>query len=223
MSEGARERRPSGPDAESQPRTPRSLAVSTGDGNRPDAVRRWVDRLAGAGVEAVQIREKTISDRRLLEMVRAAVEASAGRLRVLVNGRFDLAAAAAADGVHLPADGLPTAAVRRELGPTALLGRSTHRREEIVRAAEEGADYVTFGPVYATPAKARFGPPQGLEALSAACSHGLPVLAIGGVDDGRLADLAAAGCRGVAAIRLFQTSDEELAQTLGTLRERFAP
>lgn len=213
MSEDAQERRT---------RVPRSLAVTPG-GEGPDAVARWVDRLAVAGVEAVQIRDKALPDRRLLEIAGAAVEASGGRLHVLVNRRFDLAEAVAADGVHLPADGLPTVAVRRQLGPAKLLGRSTHHREEIVRAADEGADYVTFGPVYATPAKRRFGPPQGLEALRAACAHGLPVLAIGGVDDPRLADLAAAGARGVAAIRLFQRSDAELARTVELLREHFAP
>lgn len=213
MSEDAQERRT---------RVPRSLAVTPG-GEGPDAVARWVDRLAVAGIEAVQIRDKALPDRRLLEIAGAAVEASGGRLRVLVNRRFDLAVAVAADGVHLPAGGLPTAAVRRQLGPAKLLGRSTHHREDIARAADEGADYVTFGPVYATPAKLRFGPPQGLETLRAACAHNLPVLAIGGVDASRLTELAAAGARGVAAIRLFRESDAELARTVEMLREHFAP
>lgn len=205
------------------PRSPRSLAISAGNEDRPGDVGQWVDRLATAGVEAVQIREKTVSDRRLLGLLGAAVEASAGRLRVLVNGRFDVALAARADGVHLPADGLPTATVRRELGGWALLGRSTHRLDEVARAAEEGADYVTFGPIYATPAKARYGSPQGLEALRAACSHGLPVLAIGGVTDRRLAELASCGARGVAAIRLFHESEGELVETVYRIQEHFTP
>ncbi|MGH9382423.1 MAG: thiamine phosphate synthase [Thermoanaerobaculia bacterium] len=201
---------------------PRSLAISAGEGDPPDAIGAWVERVAAAGVEAVEIREKAVPDGRLLELVCTAVQASAGRLRVLVNGRFDVAMAAGADGVHLPADGLPTAAVRREMGQAATVGRSTHAQAEIVGAAEDGADYVTFGPVFATPAKTRFGPPQGLQALRAACSQELPVLAIGGVTEERFTELASAGAWGVAAIRLFQAPGEELEDTVRLIGERFA-
>jgi thiamine-phosphate pyrophosphorylase len=75
-----------------------------------------------------------------------------------------------------------------------------------VRAAErDGADYVFFGPVFATPSKAAFGPPQGVEKLTAACRHaGIPVFAIGGITEQNAAACLAAGAAGVAAIRLFQ-------------------
>jgi thiamine-phosphate pyrophosphorylase len=133
-----------------------------------------------------------------------ALEARAAfRGSLLVNSRADLALACGAAGVHLPADGLPAAALRRIFGRRLLLGCSTHHLQEVERAQREGADYVTFGPIYETPSKARFGPPVGLPALRRATAIGLPVYALGGVTLERFGELAEAGAAGVAAIRLF--------------------
>jgi thiamine-phosphate pyrophosphorylase len=129
---------------------------------------------------------------------------------VVVNGRLDVALAAGASGVHLPAAGLPTREVRRlaeALGADVLIGRSTHHPDEVARARDEGADYALFGPVWATPGKERRGGPVGLAALERAAAHGLPVLALGGVEPGRFAALAAAGARGAAGIRMFRDAD----------------
>jgi len=179
------------------------------------------------GALAVQIREKDLDDRRLLELVRRARELLPAEVPVLVNGRPDLALAAGADGVHLPAAGLPVAAVRRCTGRAAqaertgragrrlLAGRSTHAPEEVVAAREEGADYVTFGPVYPTPSKAAYGPPPGLVGLEGAVRAGLPVIALGGVTPERLPPLAAAGAHGAAAIRAFQTETSAAAMLRG--------
>ena len=98
----------------------------------------------------------------------------------LINGRVDLALASGADGVHLPAQGLPAAPLRQRFGARVLLGRSTHRIAEVEAAAADGLDYVTFGPVFPTPSKARYGPPVGLERLERACGVGIPVYALGG-------------------------------------------
>lgn len=169
---------------------------------------QWLGRLveAGiAGVGAVQVREKDLEDRAVYELAREARAALPPPATVLVNGRLDLALAAGADGAHLPADGLPVAALRRRFGPGVLLGLSTHSVEEVERALHDGADYVTFGPVWPTPSKERYGPPRGVEELAKAAQVGIPVYALGGVMLSRFSEAAAAGAAGVAGIRLFQS------------------
>ena len=162
----------------------------------------WLRALAAAGIGAVQLREKDLGDRALYELACRARTALPAAVHLLVNSRVDLALAADADGVHLPADGLPVAALRRRFGGGVLIGRSTHRVVEVERARDEGADYVTFGPVYATPGK---GPPVGLGELAHAAAAGLPVYALGGVTLDKFEELAGAGAAGIAAIRLFQS------------------
>jgi thiamine-phosphate pyrophosphorylase len=177
----------------------------------------WAEALASAGVPAVQLREKNLPDRavyELLRVLRRALPAS----RLFANGRADLAIAAGADGVHLPADGIPTAALRRRFGDALVIGRSTHTVDEVAREAQSGADYVTFGPVFASPGK---GEPVGLDALAAATAHGIPVLALGGVGMAELPRVAAAGATGAAGIRLFQDL-ARLAEVVAAAREAFA-
>jgi thiamine-phosphate pyrophosphorylase len=163
----------------------------------------------GNGEPAVQLREKDLDDRSLLALVQLARTLLPPPRSLLVNGRLDIALAAGADGVHLPADGVPSAALRARFGGAAagtlLIGRSTHSVEEVERARDEGADYVTFGPVYPTSGK---GAPVGVPALARAAATGLPVYALGGVTLGRFGELAAAGAAGIAAIRLFQSAPD---------------
>jgi thiamine-phosphate pyrophosphorylase len=180
----------------------------------------WLARLAAAGIDGVELREKDLDDRSLYELARRA-RAALPAARLVVNGRLDLALAAGADGVHLPADGLPVAPLRARFGPGVLIGRSTHHPDEVVRARAEGADYVTFGPVFATPSKEAFGPPVGLAALARAAAAGLPVYALGGVTLGRLAEVASAGAAGAAGIRLFLAPPAGLAEVARVARRHF--
>lgn len=182
---------------------PRLMAISDRRLLGRDKLVDWAARLGRAGVDAVQLREKDLSDREIQELAAALRRALPSATRLLVNRRVDLALASGADGVHLPADGLAVAALRRRFGDRLLIGRSTHSPEEVAIAAREGADYVTFGPVYPTPSKARYGDPPGLAALRRAVDLGIPVLALGGVTIERLAETATAGASGIAAIRLF--------------------
>jgi thiamine-phosphate pyrophosphorylase len=174
----------------------------SGDGE--ERLDEWLRQLAAAGVDGLELREKDLDDRALYDLARLARRRFPPPARLLVNGRLDVALAAGADGVHLPADGVPVAPLRRRFGPRLLLGLSTHRVEEVVAAREAGADYVTFGPVYPTPGKERYGAPPGLGALARAAAAGIPVYALGGVTLERLAEVAAAGAAGAAGIRLFQ-------------------
>jgi thiamine-phosphate pyrophosphorylase len=181
----------------------------------------WLHAIGEAGIGAVQLREKDLDDRALYALTRLARSILPPAVRLLVNGRLDVALAAGADGVHLPAGGVPAAALRARFGETPLIGCSTHTVAEVERARDGGADYVTFGPVYPTPGK---GTPVGSGELARAAARGVPVYALGGITLERLDELATAGAAGIAAIRLFQsTAVPHLAELTRAARERFGP
>jgi thiamine-phosphate pyrophosphorylase len=165
-----------------------------------DAEWRVLDAAIAAGVGAVQLREKDLDGRALCaRAMRLATRCRAAGVKMIVNDRVDVALAAAADGVQLPADGLPVAAARILLGEGRAIGCSVHGEEELARVA--GADFVLFGPIYDTPAKRAFGPPQGLDRLAAFASRApLPVVAVGGIVPERVAEVLRAGAMGVAVI-----------------------
>jgi thiamine-phosphate pyrophosphorylase len=202
------------------PRGPFRLLAISQLGTAESGAASWFGALAAAGVDGVQLREKHLDDRALHELALQARAALPPPIRLLVNGRADVALAAGADGVHLPADGLPAAALRARFGGDLLIGVSTHRLEEVTAARLAGADYVVFGPVYETPAKAGHGAPVGPDLLARAAAQGIPVYALGGVTLERFGEVAAAGAAGVAAVRLFQRPDE-LKRVVETARERF--
>ena len=138
-------------------------------------------------------------------------------------GRLDVALAAGEEGVHLGESSLPAQAVAdggRSAGiPDFHFGVWFLSLESARAAAPSGADYVFFGPVFATPSKAAFGPPQGVEMLREICeSMGIPVLAIGGVTLENAGSCMAAGAAGIAAIRLFQQR-HHVAERIARLRE----
>ena len=174
-----------------------------------------IRRAAAAGAGWIQIREKDLDSRSLVELARFAIaETRETSARVLVNDRLDVALAANAAGVHLGENSLPVEVVtewRRSTGRLDfLIGASCHSLESARAAERGGADYVFFGPVFATPSKAAFGAPQGTERLREVCaSVGIPVLAIGGVNVGNARECISAGAAGIAAIRLFQDAKDE--------------
>lgn len=169
-------------------------------------------------MEALQLREKDLSDRALWALARRARALLPPPALLLVNGRADVALAAGADGVHLPADGVPVAPLVRRFGGRLRVGRSTHRLAEVEAARRDGAAWVTFGPVFATPGK---GPPVGPAGLAAAAAIGIPVYALGGVTLERLGEVAATGAAGAAGIRLFQDTTR-LAEAIAAARLHFA-
>lgn len=164
-------------------------------------------RRALAGVEPgrviVQLREKDLDGGPLLALARRMRDVTRGAMLV-INDRLDVALAAGADGVHLPERGLDVATARR-LAPGLLVGVSTHSPASALAAA--GADYVVLGPIRATPSKAAYGPPLGLDAVreaAAAIAGRVPLYAIGGIETAEHARLAlGAGAHGLAGIRAF--------------------
>lgn len=162
-----------------------------------------VEAALAGGIRCVQLREKDLPGGELLRLAARMRELTArfGAL-LLVNDRVDVAMAAGADGVHLGVASIPPEAARRLLGPRAVVGCSTHSAAEVRAAEAGGADYATFGPVWATPSKAAYGAPVGLDALAEASRAArLPLYALGGVRADRAGVAREAGAAGVACIR----------------------
>lgn len=130
---------------------------------------------------------------------RVCTEAGAA---LVINDRVDVALAVGADGVHLGQTDLPLAAARAIAGDRLWIGVSTHDVDQVRAACAGGADYLGFGPIFATSTKANPDPVQGLAGLRAAvaAAGGRPIVAIGGVTPGHAAALYAAGAAAVCAI-----------------------
>ena len=167
-----------------------------------------VHAAAAAGVDLVQVRERDLDAGELLILVRSCVERVRGtRTRVIVNDRLDVALAAGAHGVHLPANGLPASRVRAVVPAGFLIGRSIHGTGEAARVTGEGGlDYLIFGTVFTTSSKAGLTPAGVAELAATVRAVTIPVLAIGGVTVERAQEIAGTGAAGAAAIGMFAES-----------------
>lgn len=194
-----------------------------------DSTQKLLARIRGAvaaGADWLQIRERDMTARELLALVKAAIAGAAGRARVLVNDRIDVALAAGAAGVHLRGSSVPAGEAVRWLrsgnAPSDfMVGVSCHSLDEAGEAERSGATYVFFGPVFETPAKKEFGAPQGIAKLTEVCRGvRIPVIAIGGVSGARGLECLRAGASGIAAIRMFQELGvPQLKATLAQIHE----
>ncbi|MEO8027306.1 MAG: thiamine phosphate synthase [Bryobacteraceae bacterium] len=175
------------------------------DGRAAQDRETWINRLMdgiAAGANMIQIREKDLAARELLDLTRLAV-ALAGDLPVVVNTRADVAIAAGAAGVHLPADSVAPSRWKT-IDPGFLVGVSCHTLFELRAAEREGADYAIFGPVFAPQSKVSTLTPRGVGGLrSAVRTVRIPVLAIGGITHDNAQACFEAGAQGVAAITMF--------------------
>jgi len=155
-----------------------------------------------AGVKAVQLREKDLSTKALLDMAYWMRElTNEFGAHLFINDRVDVALSVDADGVHLGRQSIPVQAVRKIAGNTLTIGVSTHTIGEVMEAEKDGADFITLGPVYKTPSKAKYGKPAGLETLKKAKSRTtLPIFAIGGIKPGNVREVKEAGADGIAFI-----------------------
>ncbi len=163
-----------------------------------------------AGVRAVQLREKDLPIRSLLSLAEEmrALTAEFGA-RLFINDRVDAAVAVDADGVHLGRESMPPHAAKKIVGEKMLIGVSTHSLEEAVEAEADGADFITFGPVFATPSKMKYGPPKGLDALAEVTRRvSIPVFGLGGISARNIRAALDAGADGVGMISAILSAED---------------
>ncbi len=164
---------------------------------------------AEGGVSIVQLREKSLTDRDLLERAKNVRRwtREAGVL-FIVNDRPDIAKLCDADGVHLGQDDLPVAAARRILGPDALIGVSTHNLTQVRQAIHDGADYLGIGPTFPSATKS-FDNFPGLDFIQAVSDETtIPAFALGGINLTNIHEVVAAGGKRVAVSSLIAQADD---------------
>jgi thiamine-phosphate pyrophosphorylase len=173
-----------------------------------------------AGAKYIQLREKDLSVKELMEMAVWMRELTGEYdAKLFINDRVDIALSVGADGVHLGQKSIPPHAVKKISGDKLMIGVSTHSINEAVDAEKDGADFITFGPVYETPLKFKFGNPVGIDSLRKVKSLiSIPVLAIGGVKPDKVKELKEAGADGIALISAILTAENITETTKGFLR-----
>lgn len=167
------------------------------------------DALKG-GVRGVQLREKDLSSRELYELAYDIRKLTAKYdAKLIINDRVDIALAVEADGVHLGLNSLPIHRVRKLLGSSRLIGLSCHNQVNAIMAQENGADFITFGPVYYTASKANYGKPVGVEKLETVSQLlQIPVFALGGIKKTNIPEVMVAGATGIALVSAIIASDD---------------
>jgi thiamine-phosphate pyrophosphorylase len=184
------------------------LYVVTDARQQQDDLEPFLEAILGAGVDIVQLREKDAEAGDLLrwgEVFREA--ASRHRALFTLNDRPDVALAVGADGVHVGQNDLPAAWARRVLGPDAIIGLSCHSAADHEAAPAE-ADYLTAGPVHATPTKPG-RPGTGLDLVRSASGNvDRPWFAIGGIDVSNVHEIVEAGASRIVVVRAVTEVDD---------------
>ncbi|MBI4824227.1 MAG: thiamine phosphate synthase [Nitrospirae bacterium] len=166
----------------------------------PDIAKSVESALKG-GCRAIQLREKDMNTKKLLELAQRLRELTLKYgARLFINDRLDIAISIDADGIHLGQKSMPLKAVKK-LSDKLLIGVSTHSLKEALGAENEGADFITLGPVYETLSKLAYGKPIGVRTFKYIRSKvKIPVLAIGGIKLHNLKEVMKAGADGVSVI-----------------------
>lgn len=173
-----------------------------------DLQRVGKDRFLGAleealqgGVRALQLREKNMDPKDLLALaLEVKLLMQRYEAKLFINDRADIAIMAGADGVHLTEASVQASEIKNNF-PNLIVGVSTHSLEGAQLAEQQDADFITFSPIYETPSKTGYGPPQGLDPLRQVTqSVRLPVLALGGINLNRVPECLEHGAFGVAVI-----------------------
>ena len=162
-----------------------------------------------AGLPAVQVREKDLGAAELAVLCRRIRGLTQDtRALLIVNDRVDVALAVGAEGVQRTATSLTVEDIRAIADKRLRIGASIHSLPDALQAELEGADWLVFGPVYDTPSKRMYGPPQGLDKLArVAAAVRIPVVAIGGLTPERVREVRRAGARGVAVVSSILAAD----------------
>ena len=168
-----------------------------------------VGECLAAGLPAVQVREKDLGAADLAFVCRRirGLTLDTGAL-LIVNDRVDVALAVGADAVQRASTSLAVKDIRALVARRLRIGASVHSLPDAIEAEINGADWLVFGPIYDTPSKRGYGPPQGLDKLArVATAVKIPVIAIGGITPERVRDVKRAGAGGVAVISAILMAD----------------
>jgi thiamine-phosphate pyrophosphorylase len=166
-------------------------------------------QMVNGGVDLIQLRAKGHPPAEIAKIA-ATLHESALRSGVplVINDHPEIARIVPAEGVHVGQDDLPIAEVREIVGPNCMVGKSTHSVDQAIRAFYEGADYIGFGPIFATPTKPDY-PPVGLEEIRKVHEAvPIPIFCIGGIKLDNLPEVIEAGARRVVIVSgLLQAND----------------
>ena len=167
-----------------------------------------VRKAISAGVQTVQLRDKRITRRELFkEAVKVRKLTLQHKVKFIMNDYIDIAMAVRADGVHLGQDDMPIEEARRIVGKKMIIGISTHNLNQAIKAQDQGADYIGFGPMFQTSTKDA-GSPKGLRLLEKICNKiKIPVVAIGGISSENIREVLDAGAAACAVISAIQSGD----------------
>ena len=162
-----------------------------------DTIKEVLDK----GVRLIQIREKDLSDDELYNLTDKVLEVSKGYdAKIFINSRVDIAYMLGLDGVHLTSRSVPVSVVKRKF-PDLIVGKSCHSVEDVLKAQEEGADYVFISPIFEVEGK---GKPIGIEGLKKVLEVAkIPVYALGGINNSNVEEVLKTGVYGIAGIRFF--------------------
>ena len=206
-------------------------------GDEASRRKKLLEKIAEAaecGVDFIQLREKDLSVRELESLARDALRVirenspslatnGEGETRLLINSRTDVAIACGADGVHLRSDDVSPGTVREvwkhnlaRRNAEAFVSVACHTVPEVRVAAENGADFALFGPVFEKTEARTPVPPAGLSLLKDACQQKIPIVALGGITLENARTCVEAGATGIAGIRIFQ--ENQISQVVRQLR-----
>ena len=182
-----------------------------------------VSELLDAGVTAIQLREKDLDDTELLQLAQPIAEACRNyEAKLFINTNTRIALKVGAAGVHLPANAAPVGKIKAQTTDDFHIGCSVHNLDAAQKRETEGADFVTYSPIYPTASKPGYGPAVGIDGLAKVVENvKLPVFALGGITPTRVTECLAVGAFGVAvmsAVMVPTNAKEQARRYLDTLR-----
>jgi thiamine-phosphate pyrophosphorylase len=178
-----------------------------------DAIVVYARELAAGGVTLLQYRNKAGATREMLDHARAIRSALGDGATLIMNDRADICIAADFDGVHVGQEDLSPQGARTVIGDSKILGVSTHNLEQLREADAGPADYVAYGPVFATSSKQNPDPVVDIEGVSAArAATKKPLVAIGGITRANARSVIEAGADSVAVISDLLTAPSKVAE-----------
>ena len=168
----------------------------------PTPLTEVISELLDNGVTAIQLREKDLSNSELIRLAQPIAELCRNyKAKLFINTDTRVARNVGADGVHLPANSESARSVKGQVGDDFYVGCSVHSIDAAQKRESEGADFLTYSPIYPTASKPGYGPAVGVESLAKVVAHvQLPVFALGGITPARVTECLAAGAFGVAVM-----------------------